>query len=469
MIVGCALMRAWCVVVVALLIAGAPALVARADPELPSRPAPPPVPLPNSLSLPDLQRWIDSVVPRPVIPEAPAAADESSWLTPDLAALRQAVLPADIGDPLFDAWPANLASLAPGAVIATRDVTATAAPLLTVPLRQVLQLKYRTTDAHGEPSFATASLVLPAAAWTGSGTRPVLVNNLAIDGLGRQCTPGYTLAHGYSATTNSADFFPPLTQLAALRGYAVLIPDHEGPHMAYAEPYVAGHAVLDAIRALRNLLPDEFDAGRFAMTGYSGGAIATRAAAALIDSYAPELADSAVGAAVGGVPADYRMLATTMNANLASGMFLAAVFGIGREHPDILAHMNNLARWVTTSTLKNACMNLIELPGALTPPVDIVADIPDPLHSPVADQIFRTTDMSGMKSAAPLLVYNGAQEFWIPAAGAEQLFHQQCALGVPAIYRSVPGEHFLAGDTGWPELIIWLDQRLRGQPAPDEC
>ncbi|WP_319944343.1 lipase family protein [Nocardia macrotermitis] len=469
------LVWARCVVVLAVVVScGGVAAVARAQPPAPNPPALPSIPVPHGLDIPDLQQWIDAVVPRPEIARpapVPKASSETRSPSPttDLARLRAAVLPSDIGDQMFDAWPSGLASRAPGDVVQTRDVTATAAPLLTAPVRQVLQLKFRTTGAHGEPSFATASLVLPAAPWAGPGARPMLVNNLAIDGLGRQCTPGYTLAHGYSANTNSADFFPPLTQLAVLRGYAVLIPDHEGPDMAYAEPYVAAHAVLDAIRGARQLLPDELGASRFAMTGYSGGAIATRAAAVLMSEYAPELASSAVGAAVGGVPADYRMLSTTMNANLATGVFMAAVFGIGREHPEVLATMNNLAQQVTTSPLKNVCMNLIEVPGVITPPIDIAANIADPLHSPVAQQVFEATDVSARKSAMPLLVYNGAQDFWIPAAGARELYRQQCALGVTAIYRDVPGEHFLAGDTGWPGLITWLDQRLQGVPAPDEC
>lgn len=464
---------AWRVLIVVVVsVAGGPALVARADP--PPPPAAGPISLPPGPSIPDLQRWIDSVVPRPQLPAGPTTpAAESTTPGRATAALRAAVLPDDIGDPLFDAWPARLAELVPGDIVEVRDVTPVAGPLLSMPLgappRQVVQMKYRTTDARGEPSFATATLALPATAWTGPGSRPVLVNNLAIDGLGRRCTPGYTLAHGISDTTNSADFFPPLSQPALQRGYAVLIPDHEGPHMAYAEPFVAGHAVLDAVRAARTLLPGELGGSRYVMAGYSGGAIATRAAAALIDSYAPDLTGVVTGAAVGGVPADFRMLARTMNANLASGVFMAAVFGIGREHPEILASMNNLAQQVTVSPLKNTCMNLIAAPGALLMPIDLVANTPDPLNGPVAEQVFRATDLADRKSAVPLLVYNGAQDIWIPAAGAEQLFRQQCALGVAAIYRSVPGEHFLAGDTGWPLLITWLDERLRGEPAPNEC
>ncbi|MGO4614279.1 lipase family protein [Nocardia sp. 2YAB30] len=422
--------------------------------------------------LPGLQQFIDRIIPPPPIAPVPdplSPTQQAATMSPSLAALRQATLPAPIGDPIFDAWPANLGELTEGQVIDYRDVSATTAPLMLMPIQRALLLKYRTTDAHGAPSYATATLVVPAKAWPGPGPRPVVVNNLPIDALGRTCTPGYTLAHGANPDTSFTDFVPPTTHVAALRGYAVLIPDHEGPSMAYAEPVVAGHAVLDAIRAVRGLLPDEFGASRFGMAGYSGGAIATHGAVKLISSYAPELADVIVGAALGGVPADYQILARSMNGNLASAVFMGAVFGIGRERPEILARMNNLAQWAATSRLKDLCGSSFGLVGVLMLPIDIAANIPDPLQSDLAADIYRVTRMADVKSATPLYIYNGEQEFWIPAEGARKLYREQCRLGVPAVYRSVLGEHIIAAALGYPEAMIWLDDRLRGVPAPSEC
>lgn len=427
-------------------------------------------PLPTAASgaiLPTIQQWIDQVLPPP--PIAPAPVEETNGMTPELAALHRAVLPAPVGDPIFDLWPPDLAGYAPGAVIEFRDITASAAPLIVVPIRQALLFKYRTTDAHDRPSFATATLVIPATASPVPGARPVVVNNLPIDALGRHCTPSYTLAHGFSFDSALTDFVPPTTHLAALRGYAVLIPDHEGPLMAYAEPYVAGHAVLDAVRAVRGWRADEFGESRFAMTGYSGGAIATHGAVKLIESYAPELAPALAGAALGGVPADYEILAHSMNGNPASGVFMAAVFGIARERPEILARMNHLAQWVSTSPMKDQCVRVLALPGVLLLPIDIAANIADPLQSTLAHNIYEVTRMPGLASATPLYIYNGEQEFWIPAEGARNLYREQCSLGVTAVYRSVLGEHIIAAALGYPEAVAWLDERLRGIPAANEC
>lgn len=455
-------------ILAAALLLGCVAGTANAEPPVPGGPAEV-----NGFGfdpLPAVQQWIDAVLPAPALPAAPdTPLVDGDSLTPELAALRAATMPTPVGDAFLDEWPAELDGLAPGQVVASRDVSAVGALTLLTPVRQVVQFKYRTTDAHGAASYAVASLAIPAGEWTGSGGRPVLVNNLPINALGRACNPSYTLAHGISLNTNLTEYLPPTTQLALLRGYAVLLPDHEGPRMAYAEPYVAGHAILDGIRAVRGALPNEFGDSRFGMVGYSGGAIATKGAVKLLAEYAPELTDVVAGAALGGVPADYGLLARSMNANLASGIFMAATFAVGRERPDILARMNNLARWVTTSFVKDWCVDTFALPGVLHLPIDVAANFPDPLHSPFAQEIYRVTRMAGRASPVPLYIYHGAQEFWVPEQGARDLYDEQCALGARAVYRSVFGEHIIAAAVGYPESLLWLDERLRGVPAPNEC
>lgn len=419
------------------------------------------------LTLPEL---IDRMVPAPVVPErsgdaSPSAAlPDGSHLDP---ALYRAYLPSPSQDPFFDTWP-DMAEYQPGRLIEWRDVSQTAVQMTFQPVR-ALQLKFYSTDALGRPSFGTATVVLPVTPWMGVGQRPVVVNNLPIDSLGVQCTPGYTLAHGLSLSTNATDIVPPTTLLGLSQGYAVLIPDHQGPRMAYAEPYVAGQMILDSIRAVRQLLPGELSGSRFAMTGYSGGAIATHGAVKLIDSYAPELKESIAGAALGGVPADFEMLSNSMDGNLASGLFLAATFGVGRERPQILELLNHLGQQVAISPLKDQCVVGLGAAGILHVSAEVLANVEQALTSEVAREVFAITKMAGVKSGTPLFIYNGAQEFWIPAEGARNLYLEQCALGVDAVYREPFGEHVIAAVTGYPEAIDWLDRRLRGEPAPSEC
>lgn len=399
---------------------------------------------------------------------------DSSVSPPDLApppldTLHQEMQPSPVGDPFFDEYPPGLPGMVNGQVIATRDVTPVARLLPLGPVREVRQIKVKSTNALGAPSFATATLVIPSVDWTGPGPRPVLVNNVPINGLGRACTPSHTLANGITPSTNPIDFLRPVTAKAEERGYAVLIPDHEGPQMAYAEPYVAGHVVLDTIRGIRNEYPAEFGSSKLAMMGYSGGAIATNGAVKLIDSYAPELAPDIVGAAFGGVPADFEMLGRTMNGNLASGLFLAAVLGISRERTQILPLINSLGQRLAISTVKDMCVGNLGVIGVLNAPVEALANVKDALDSPVAHDIYNITKMADIKSGTPLYIYNGGQDWWIPALGARNLYDEQCGLGASAVYRQVPGEHLLGEALGNPGAFDWVDALFQGQPAPDEC
>ncbi|WP_280382029.1 lipase family protein [Nocardia wallacei] len=435
---------------------------ARADDETPGV-----TPLPNGPAPSELQRRIDESVPAPVFPAAPSPP--TADLPPDLAALWRAVLSAPAGDPLFDAWPSTLDGLSPGDLVEWRDVTATAAPLAVVPIRRALLLKFRTTAAAGVPSFGTATLLIPAAAWAGPGGRPVAVNALPINALGLRCTPSYAMAHGLHDKFNAGDLFPPTTGWGLSRGYAVLIPDHEGPWMSYAEPTVAGRVVLDAIRAVRSVSPAEFAESRFAVAGYSGGAIASYASAMLLGEYAPELHGVLAGAATGGLVTDYRAVARKFDGNVASGILLVVSLAMAREHPQLLANMNHLAQWVASSPVKDTCGDSNGPLGVVGIPLEVATNTAGPLYSRAADEVLRQSDLRDRKSGAPLYIYHGAHDIWIPLEGAQELYRQQCARGVPAVYRTEPGEHVTAALAGYTAMIGWLDARLRGEPAPSEC
>lgn len=427
---------------------------------------------PNLTAIPpNIPGEIDAVVPPPPVKKLERIPQRSRTEggSRELQELREAVMPSPVGDRFFDHWPADLAGRKPGDLIATRDVTPVAGFLVTVPLRSARQVKFRTTDATGGPLFGTATLFVPRKQWTGPGPRPVVINNTPIVALGTTCTPGYTFSHGYNDDTNSTDLFPPLTQLALDRGYAVIVPDHTGARMAYAEPYVGAHVVLDSVRAAAKLDPKEFGRGPIVMNGYSGGAIATNAASRLASSYAPDQAGRFVGAAIGGVPADYRVLAGAMNANLASGVYHSAMLGVARERPEILEMSNHAARWLATSPLRDLCTGDMGILGVSHVPTQLLSADPDPFHSPVAEHIFDVTSMSGMKASMPLLIYHGTYEWWIPASQARALFAEQCKLGATAIYREYPAEHITAVFTSFGDVATWLDRRLQGIPAPNEC
>lgn len=399
-----------------------------------------------------------------VAPAVPSDAD------PDTARLLAEVLPPPVGDPFFDDTPPGLADKAPGTVLEVRDITPVAAPLFPVPSRVNL-LKYRTTGAGTDPAYATASLTVPVTPWLGPGKRPVYVNNLAINSLGRGCSPSYLMT-GHSTLPEAADkFFPPITATALAHGFAVLTTDHEGPDMTYGEPFVAGHAILDGIRAVRAQFPDQFDGSRFAMSGYSGGAIATHGAVKLIAGYAPELAPDIVGAAIGGIPLDYAQLMNTMNGNLASGLLAAAALGVGRAHPEVLRLMSDDGRRLATSQVKRLCSTALTAGGLGAIPLQTFLS-PEALDRPEVADLFERLRMPDVPAGTNLLIYNGANDPWIPASGARELASEQCALGVSVNYFEGPAEHLLSEPLHFDRVFAWVAQRLTAPdptPATSSC
>ncbi|MGW4369109.1 lipase family protein [Nocardia takedensis] len=406
-----------------------------------------------------LQQWIDQTIPAP--PHLAEGSDEALW---------RAVLPSATDDPFFDARPAGLDALTPGQIIETRDVTAMTAQRMATPIARATLLKFRTTSATGAPSFGTATLIVPAAAWTGPGPRPVEVNAMPINSLGAHCTPGYQLSHNILDRPNTdLPVFLPSVWWALSKGHAVVMPDHEGPYMAYAEPNIAGHVMLDSIRAVRATAPAEFGESRYVAIGYSGGAIAAYAAAMLAGEYAPELTGLLVGAAAGGLVADNANVAHQFDGNISSGILLTVALAVAREHPEILGHMNHLAQWVATSPIRDICGDASGPLGIVGLPIDVAADTADVLDSPFAADMFDRLDLRDRTAAVPLYLYHGIHDPWIPLADVEHLYHQQCARGVPALFRVVGGEHLIGYVTGYPELGAWIDARLHGAPAPTEC
>ncbi|MGW5383519.1 lipase family protein [Nocardia sp. NPDC003963] len=407
-----------------------------------------------------IQEWIDETIPAPT---QLAAGD------PEVS-LWRGVLPSGTDDPIFDAWPAGLETLSPGRIIETRDVTTTTAARMATPISRATLLKFRSTSASGGPSFGTATLIVPATPWTGPGSRPVEVNAMPINSLGSHCTPGFQLSHDLLDRPNT-DFpvFLPSVWWALSKGHAVLMPDHEGPLMAYAEPTVAAHVMLDAIRAVRGYAPAEFGAGRYVAVGYSGGAIAAYAAAMLLDEYAPELAGVLTGAAAGGLVTDNASVAHQFNGNISSGILLTVALAVAREHPEILRYMNHLGQWVATSPLRDICGDASGPLGVVGIPIDVAANTANALDTPFAARMFERLDLTGRTSAVPLYIYHGLHDPWIPLDDAQQMFRQQCGRGVAAVFRVVGGEHLIGYVTGYPELGGWIDARLRGEPAPREC
>ncbi len=363
------------------------------------------------------------------------------------------LLPTPLGDSFYTP-PPGFERQAPGTVLAARPIPVN---LLVVPAAAT-ELLVRSTDTKGHPVAVTAVLLVPAAPWVGA--RPVVAYNFAIDSLGHTCVPSYQMRTGLTAEIVPAQRF-------LAKGYAVLSTDHQGPRQAYAAGRMAAHAVLDALRAAVRQ-PGLDPRAPLAITGYSGGAIASGWAAELAPTYAPEL--NLVGAAFGGTPADYSVLLGSMSGrNLASSVFLGAALGVAREYPELLTLLNDNG-WRLAYLAKDLCLGAMAVPGAVFPvPVTAMSDHPDVLNTPVVQQVLADTRMGRQAPRAPVFIYHGTQEFWIPRENSVQLQRDWCAQGASVQLEEYTGEHLVVAIAGMPAAYSWIDDRLAGVPAPKGC
>ena len=128
-----------------------------------------------------------------------------------------------------------------------------------------------------------------------------------------RCAPSYALRAGLLAGFSNSVAETSLIGAALLRGWAVTVPDYEGPQSEFLVSGVQARAVLDGIRATRAFTPAGVSTGApIGVWGYSGGSLATITAAQLQPSYASDV--HLTGIAVGGLVADIRRPSTPSTA-----------------------------------------------------------------------------------------------------------------------------------------------------------
>ena len=257
----------------------------------------------------------------------------SSVLIAPLTALAMAVSTAHAAplvgpsDTSFYDVPASLPGQA-GALIQYRPTTAklgNGAPAATA-----FNVIYQSTDSLDKPNAVSGTVILPAAKWTGSGPRPVLIYAIGTHGLAEGCAPSRQFDAGkdYEAANIVA---------ALTAGYAVLVPDYAGYLNGQQSTYLAaksqGQAALDLFRAATAIPSAGISmSSKLGIWGYSQGGVTATWAGELLPSYAPEL--NVVGVAAGGVPSDYISASHALDGNIAFYVLAAAVSGLSAQYPN---------------------------------------------------------------------------------------------------------------------------------------
>jgi hypothetical protein len=375
--------------------------------------------------------------------------------------------------PQIDAFyqpPAGFESSAPGTVLRSRAVDVAAFGLLPQKV-QAWQLLYRTTDTQDQPEATVTTVLLPAGAQP-SATRPLVSYQVAEDSPAPQCAISYQLRQGAGNDNIVAQAEILLMDAALQKGWAVTVPDYEGPKSAYVAGKQAGQAVLDGIRATEGFQAAGLNgvATNVGLWGYSGGALASGWASELQPGYAPELAIR--GVAEGGLPVSPRDVLQGANGGVFAGIAMSGVAGISQAYPELQSFLDTYLTADGKAALAKARTQCNSANVTTFAFRDLYKyfTVPNPLSLPVPDAVLTADTLGQHTPTAPLFVYHSVNDELVPHAGTDQVVAGYCASGGRVTYqRDILSEHIALVVTGAPDALNWLSDRLSGKPAAPGC
>ena len=378
-------------------------------------------------------------------------------------------------DPFYAISAEEYAEKAPGTALRIRRAPGN---LTTVVANSsaAFNILFRSTDAHGKPSYAVTTLFVPKSSRNASSTSLLSVQ-IAYNAANVDASPSYAL---YSMPDTSNLGIPSTggdlaTELG--KGWYVNLPDHEGPHASFGLGNQVGHATLDSVRAVlsSNLLPSDVPVA-YAMWGYSGGSIASIWAAALQASYAPEL--NFAGAALGGLVPDLIHAIDNITASPYAGLIPSLLLGSTSQDPEAREYLKSrligTGQYNSTAFLATLRYDVTQAFAAFANQ-DIFkyfvggrADI----DAPILQRIFEKNWYEGRAGhpQMPVFVYKAIQDQFSTVKDTDALVGKWCKAGADVLYeRNTVGGHIAEITNGGPRALDWLERLFEGKVEVEGC
>ncbi|MDX6581875.1 MAG: hypothetical protein QOI10_1059 [Solirubrobacterales bacterium] len=334
------------------------------------------------------------------------------------------------------------------------------------------QVKYKTLDVHGRPSAYVATVMIPDAASTGPGPRPLVSYQTAEDGVGSKCSPSYGLRAGFEAGGSNSANEANAMRVAMERGWAIVAPDYEGPRSEFLGAKGEARGVIDGVRATLRFQPAGFDRKRtpVGLWGYSGGALASTLAAQLQPRYAPDL--HFAGVALGGTPADIEAVMRAFSGSPFGGAIAIGLVGADRSYPavDVQQYLSDFGREAVANS-QSDCINdsVQRYPGAR---IEDFATDPAVFELPAVQRLLRKMSPLWFRGtpSAPVYEYHAVADELAPIGPARLLVQRFCDAGVTVQHvEDHTSEHVSLVVSGATGAMDYLGARFAGEPAPSTC
>ncbi len=329
---------------------------------------------------------------------------------------------------------------------------------------------YKSTDSTDLDNVVSGTVLVPTAAWTGAGARPVILYAVGTHGLAQGCAPSRQLAAGTDYEGASI--------LSALNaGYTVLVTDYQGYVSGDAATYLAGksqgHALLDIFRAAKAVPNSGVTASsKVGIWGFSQGGQSAAWAAELLKTYAPEI--NVVGVAAGGIPANFIDAAHKLDGDLGAAFLFSGVAGLNTQYPDTLnidliasdAGLAALDRLKTQCVFEALFENENKSLTAFTKNnigLDQILKISD-IKNTLVEQNLGTTTPS-----VPMYLFHGLADEFIATAQTVNLKNTYCQTNKNVYFDMYPSEHIVTQFQAAGPALAWMADRFTGKAAPSTC
>ena len=354
--------------------------------------------------------------------------------------------------------PSPLPSGRPGDVIRTEPLG------VTVPGGRALRVLYRSQDSRGNATVSSGMVFIPTGA-VPAGGRPVISWAHGTVGLAPQCAP--------TRIADPIGNLPWIAQMLA-RGWVVTATDYAGLGTPGVPGYLIsgdeGHDVINAVRAARNL-PAAHASSRWVAWGHSQGGHAALAAGDMAASYAPDLQLVAIAAAA--PAADLEGLLQLQWNQSASWVIGADVVG---TWPQIYPELDRNA--ILTANGQNHWQDILGkciVGSAITAIVrqDLLGQDffrVNPWTQPQWRARFAQNTPRPTPGDVPLLIAQSITDEVVLPRTTATVIRRWCRAGdaISTLWVNDVSHNTTAMVVG-PSVVQWIDGRLSGAPAPDNC
>jgi pimeloyl-ACP methyl ester carboxylesterase len=350
--------------------------------------------------------------------------------------------------------PAELTGIDPGDLIRVEPMDAYLVPGVRLRAR-AWRVLYRSTSATGEPTAVSGMVLVPRGK---ARVRSLVGYAIGTHGIGDAAAPSRLLPRGMEWEAG-------LMAMALARGWALAITDYQGLGTPGDHTYMVGRAlgpnVLDAMRAARQLVPDELpDDGPAAIIGYSEGGFAAAWAAQLQPTYAPDVPLRAVVA--GAAAADVEVAGPSLDGTFFSFFMAYGGIGYAAAYPelDLDSYLTPMAR-ARIGALRESTVLQAMLFGPRYMSASQLTD-PNVLEMPEWRTRLRENRLGSIPPAAPVLLHHARRDQIVSFEQSVNLRSDWQGLGADVrLYVTRGGvDHISGAVAGTPVALDWVARRL---------